>query len=33
MNQEKIRRAAAATDVVLKGCNTTLGALRSPPTI
>ena len=30
MNQEKIRHAAAATDVVLEGCNRALGALQGP---
>ena len=30
MNQEKIRRAAAVTDVVLEGCNTALQALQAP---
>jgi hypothetical protein len=29
-NQEKIRRAAAATDVILEGCNTALQALHAP---
>jgi hypothetical protein len=30
MNQEKIRPTAAATDVVLEGCNTALQALQAP---
>jgi hypothetical protein len=30
MNQEKIRHAAAATDVILEGCNRALQALQAP---
>jgi hypothetical protein len=30
MNQEKIRRAAAATDVILQGVNAALQALQAP---
>jgi hypothetical protein len=30
MNQEKVRHAAAATDVILEGCNTALQALQAP---
>jgi hypothetical protein len=29
-NREKIRHAAAATDVILEGCNTALQALQAP---
>ena len=30
MNQEKIRRAAAVTDVILDDCNVALQALQAP---
>jgi hypothetical protein len=30
MHQEKVRRAAAATDVVLEGCEAALQALQAP---
>jgi hypothetical protein len=30
MNQEKIRHPAAATDVIIEGCNRALQALQAP---
>jgi hypothetical protein len=30
MNQEKVRHAAAATEVILEGCNRALQALQAP---